>query len=385
MSARDQPIAGGRYIGLISGTSVDAMDAVLVDFEPTGPGLRVRATHSAPPPPGLRDALLAANAADHRLSFVEYGRLDQTVARWASEAARAVCDRASVSLESVDAIGSHGQTVWHAPDDTLGFSLQIGHGARIAADTGTTVVSDFRSMDLALGGQGAPLVCACHGALFGVADRARAVVNIGGIANITLLAPGADTDVMRIGGFDTGPGNGLMDEWIQRHRGLPYDADGDWAVLGRVDEALLEQLLSDAYFARAAPKSTGRDLFGLAWLDRHLAALDHPVSAVDVQATLAELTARTIADGLQTMTPASDTVYLCGGGAHNRHLMQRLARCVSPARVATTDALGVEGDWVEAIAFAWLARERLAGRPGNAPRVTGATRPGRLGAIHAVG
>ncbi len=383
MSSPDASVSGGRYIGLISGTSVDAMDAVLVDFTPSGPGLCVLATYSAAPPPGLRDALLAANAGDHRLSFVEYGRLDQAVARWASAAAHAVCDRADVSLESVDAIGSHGQTVWHAPDDTLGFSLQIGHGARIAADTGTIVVSDFRSMDLALGGQGAPLVCACHGALFGLPDQARAVVNIGGIANITLLPPGADTDVMRISGFDTGPGNGLMDEWIQHHRGLSYDANGDWAAAGRIDDALLQQLLTDAYFARAAPKSTGRDLFGLAWLEQHLAALDHRIAAVDVQATLAELTARTIADGLQTMTPASKTVYLCGGGAHNRHLMQRLAIHVAPARVATTDDLGVEGDWVEAIAFAWLARERLAGRPGNAPRVTGASRPGLLGAIHA--
>ncbi|ROO25167.1 anhydro-N-acetylmuramic acid kinase [Salinisphaera japonica] len=383
MSSRDEPVSGDRYIGLISGTSVDAMDAVLVDFTPSGPGLCVLATYSAPPPPGLRDALLAANAGDHRLSFVEYGRLDQAVARWASAAAHAVCDRADVSLESVDAIGSHGQTVWHAPDDTLGFSLQIGHGARIAADTGTIVVSDFRSMDLALGGQGAPLVCACHGALFGLPDQARAVVNIGGIANITLLPAGADTDVMRISGFDTGPGNGLMDEWIHRHRGLSYDADGDWAAAGRIDDTLLQQLLTDAYFARAAPKSTGRDLFGLAWLEQHLAALDHRIAAVDVQATLAELTARTIADGLRTMTPVSDTVYLCGGGAHNRHLMQRLAVHVAPARVATTDDLGVEGDWVEAIAFAWLARERLANRPGNAPRVTGASRPGLLGAIHA--
>lgn len=376
----------GYYVGLISGTSVDAMDAVLVRFNPEARGgVDVVATHSAPPPDGLRDALLAANGPDHRLRFAEYGRLDQAVAQWAAAAARAVCDKASLALEELAGIGSHGQTVWHAPDDTPGFSLQLGQGARIAAETNATVVSDFRSMDLALGGQGAPLVCACHGALFGQAEQARAVVNIGGIANITQLAPGADRDVLKIRGFDTGPGNGLMDEWIARHQDAAFDADGAWAATGRIDQFLLDALLAEPYFARPAPKSTGRDWFNLAWLDAHLDRLAHEVTPVDVQATLAELTATTIAGAVREGELRVGTVYLCGGGAHNAYLAARIAAHVAPADVTVTDDLGVAGDWLEAIAFAWLARERLAGRPGNAPLVTGAARPALLGAVYSAG
>ena len=376
----------GYYVGLISGTSVDAMDAVLVTFE-TGAraGVNLLATHSAPPPAGLRKTLLAANAPDHQLRFSDYGRLDQAVAQWAAEAARTVCDKAGIRLEDITAIGSHGQTVWHAPDESPGFSLQLGQGARIAAETNATVVSDFRSMDLALGGQGAPLVCACHGALFGQAEQARAVVNIGGIANVTRLAPGANHNVLKISGFDTGPGNGLMDEWIDGHQDIAFDANGAWAASGHIDQPLLDSLLAEPYFSRAAPKSTGRDWFNRAWLDAHLDRLDRGIEPVNVQATLAELTAITVARAIHDGESSVGTVYLCGGGAHNAYLVARIAAHVAPADVAVTDDLGVAGDWLEAIAFAWLARERLAGRPGNAPRVTGAMRPALLGAVYSVG
>ncbi|MES1938515.1 anhydro-N-acetylmuramic acid kinase [Salinisphaera hydrothermalis] len=371
------------YVGLMSGTSVDAVDAIVARFPGDDEPPAILATHSEPPPETLRRELLELSNAERRLSLLEFGHLDQAVGQWFAKAANTAIARAGLAPTRVTAIGSHGQTVWHAPDNDPAFSLQIGAAPRIAAETGCAVVSDFRNADVALGGQGAPLVCAFHAALFAAADVNRVAVNIGGIANITLLPRTAREEATTIRGFDTGPGNGLMDAWIQRHRNVGHDAEGAWAASGRVDDLLLAQLLGDEYFRREPPKSTGREYFGLAWLDRHLAALDHAPTPADVQATLCELTAITIVDAIDRFGSGRETLYLCGGGVHNRYLVERLTQLATPRSVATTEALGLDPDWIEALAFAWLARQRVLGRPGNAPGVTGARGLAVLGGWHA--
>ncbi len=275
----------------------------------------------------------------------------------------------------VTAIGAHGQTVRHRPE--LGYTLQLIDGARLAERTGLVAVVDLRSADVAAGGQGAPLVPAFHALAFASATHRRAVVNVGGIANVSLLPAGGGT----VTGFDTGPGNLLMDGWCERHLGVPYDRDGAWAAGGRVDDALLARLLDEPYFALPPPKSTGRDLFTPGWLDARLGPSATSLAARDVQATIAELTAATIADACRAFR--ADEVRVCGGGAHNRYLMARLAARLAPIEVTGTEALGVDPGAVEALAFAWLARERLAVRPANLPAVTGARGPRVLGAIHA--
>lgn len=370
------------YVGLMSGTSVDAVDAVVARFEDSDRPPEILACHEQAPPADLRDRLLALSNGNQRLSLLEFGRLDQAVGDWFARSATAAIQKAGLTPDRIAAIGSHGQTIWHAPDDALAFSLQIGSAPRIAAVTGCAVVSDFRNADLALGGQGAPLVCAFHAALFADADTHRAAVNIGGIANVTLLPSAVRTDASAIRGFDTGPGNGLMDSWIQRHHGCSHDAGGTWAASGTVDETLLQHLLDDPYFQRPPPKSTGREYFGLDWLDRHLDGLTSRPSAADVQATLCELTAITIADAIKRFGSDNEALYLCGGGVHNRQLVERIAAAAAPRSVATTEALGLDPDWIEALAFAWLARQRLLGRPGNAPGVTGAAGPAILGGWH---
>lgn len=377
------PDHGDCYIGLMSGTSVDAVDAIVVRFDNAHGPIEILATHSHTPPSGLREQLLSLSGAEQRLTLLEYGRLDQAVGLWFAEAANAVIDKAGLSPGHIAAIGSHGQTIWHAPDDTHPFSLQIGAAPRIAAETGCPVVADFRNADIALGGQGAPLVCAFHAALLADASANRVAVNIGGIANVTLLPHEAASDTTAIQGFDTGPGNGLMDAWIQRLHGHSHDAAGAWAAAGTVDETLFAALASEPYFQRQPPKSTGREYFGLDWLDRHLSTLARMPDAADVQATLCELTAFTIADAIDRFGPGQETLYLCGGGVHNRYLVERIAAHAGSRPVTTTDTLGLDPDWIEALAFAWLARQRLLGRPGNAPGVTGARGLAVLGAWHA--
>lgn len=371
------------YVGLMSGTSVDAVDAIVARFPDASARPEILATHSEAPPPNLRDELLALSGADRRLSLLEFGRLDQSVGRWFADAANTAIARAGLTPPQIVAIGSHGQTIWHAPDDAPAFSLQIGAAPRIAAATGCAVVSDFRNADIALGGQGAPLVCAFHGALFAHPDANRVAVNIGGIANITLLPSAAHADPTAIRGFDTGPGNGLMDAWIKRRRGHSHDAEGAWAASGCVDDELLAHLLGDSYFDRKPPKSTGREYFGLAWLERRLTTLGRTLAPADVQATLCELTAITIADAIDRFGPGRETLYLCGGGVHNRYLMERIAALAAPRPIETTEQLGLDPDWIEALAFAWLARQRLLERPGNAPGVTGASGLAVLGGWHA--
>jgi anhydro-N-acetylmuramic acid kinase len=275
----------------------------------------------------------------------------------------------------VRAVGSHGQTVRHRPRGTHPFTLQIGDANVIAARTGIAVVADFRRRDVALGGQGAPLLPAFHKAAFGDASEERIVVNIGGVANLTLLPAKGE-----VRGFDTGPGNVLLDHWSREHLHEPYDAEGSFAAGGRVDEALLTHLLADPYFAAPPPKSTGPEHFNGPWLEGALGATRRKPE--DVAATLAELTARSIADATKRQAPGVARVFACGGGAHNKHLMARLAALLPGATLASTTSLGIDPDWVEAAGFAWLARETLQRRPGNLPSVTGAAQYSVLGAIY---
>jgi anhydro-N-acetylmuramic acid kinase len=362
------------FIGLMSGTSVDAVDGVLAAFDgkACGAPCRTIAVSSRPMPVALRTELLAlqqpgpdelSRAALATVALTDlYAEVARELLEWAGGG-------------RVDAIGAHGQTVRHRPE--LGYTLQLIDGARLAEATGCTTVVDLRSADVAAGGQGAPLVPAFHALAFGSATRRRAVVNIGGIANVSLLPAGGG----KVTGFDTGPGNLLMDLWCERHRHAPYDRDGAWAAGGRVDEALLARLLDEPYFSLPPPKSTGRDRFTAAWLDDRLGRLPARCDPQDVQATLAELTAVTIARACLAFEASE--VRVCGGGVRNRHLMARITASLSPVEVASTEVLGVDPAAVEALAFAWLARERLAGRPANLPAVTGARGTRVLGAVYA--
>lgn len=357
------------FAGLMSGTSLDGIDAVLIDFDRRP--WRPLATHSAPYPPAMRAEALALNAPGA-------GELDRAAAfaiahaERCAEAVHALLAAARVAAAQVSAIGCHGQTVRHRPE--RGYTVQLASGALLAERTGIRVVCDFRSRDVAAGGQGAPLVPAFHAACFGAPGAHRVVVNLGGIANLTDL-PAAGS----VHGFDTGPANVLLDLWAEAHLGEPCDRDGAWAASGRVVEPLLAQMIAEPYFAAPPPKSTGRDLFNGEWLARHAPERHAPN---DVQATLAELTAASVADAIgRHCAPATD-VLLCGGGAHNADLVRRLAARLPGRALADTGALGLAPTWVEAAAFAWLAREALAGRAGNVPEVTGARGPRVLGAIY---
>ena len=361
------------YIGLMSGTSVDGIDAALVSFG--DPGVDVIATHSKPFAETLRFALRRAAMTPAEQPIDNIGALDRQVGESFRDAALELLDKSGVSASAIAAIGSHGQTIRHQPGGPRPYSLQIGNPATIASGTGITTVADFRSADIAAGGQGAPLVPPFHAWLFRHPSRSRVILNIGGIANITIL-PGDDTMVT---GFDTGPGNTLLDSWISKHRGEAFDRDGAWAASGRCIEDLLRQLLDFDYFALEPPKSTGLEDFNLDWLARY--APDR-YAAVDVQATLAELTARSIASSIGAHAPDTREVFVCGGGAHNGHLMRLLGRHLPDLAIDTTRAVGLDPDWVEAIAFAWLAMRTTHQQTGNLPSVTGASRKVVLGTIH---
>jgi anhydro-N-acetylmuramic acid kinase len=363
------------YIGLMSGTSVDAVDGALVDL--AGPIPASLGFLSRPMPSGLRAELLAlqssgADEIDRAASAaVALSRLYAEVALELADAAGVRAPRAG----GPRAIGAHGQTVRHRPE--RGYTIQLLDGALLAELTGTPVVCDFRSADIAAAGQGAPLVPAFHAAVFAHPDRRRAIVNIGGIANLSLLTPGEP-----VRGFDCGPGNVLLDGWCEARLGERFDHNGRWAETGSVDPALLEELLAEPYFDLPAPKSTGRDLFNMHWLLARLAAARPAAgrSDADVQATLLELTANTIARAAREA--GADDVYACGGGTRNRALMARLERLLAPATLASTTDLGLAAEAVEATAFAWLAARRLEGLPGNLPEVTGARGPRILGALY---
>ena len=362
------------FAGVMSGTSLDGIDAVVADFAPGNGVCRTLGAAHLPMPAPLKATLLDLQATGPD----ELARATRASLELADLYAQAILNAAAsanVAIADVVAAGVHGQTVRHRPDES--WTLQLSDPARVAERAGVTVVADFRRRDLAAGGQGAPLVPAFHDAMFATGTASRAVLNLGGIANLTLLVPGEP-----VRGFDTGPGNVLLDHWHAKHRAGAVDVDGAWAASGVPDDALLALLAGEAYFSLRAPKSTGRDLFRPAWLDAALARRGGAIKANDVQATLAELTARTVADALAREGPRVTEVFVCGGGARNGALVSALERSLAPRSVATTESLGVAVDHVEALAFAWLAREALAGRPGNLPSVTGARGPRVLGAIY---
>jgi anhydro-N-acetylmuramic acid kinase len=322
----------------------------------------------------LRKRLVALGQGGDATSLDELGALDVQVAEAFARASLQLLESAKVTADDVRAIGSHGQTIRHRPAAAHPFTWQIGDGHVIAERTRIDTVADFRRRDLAAGGQGAPLVPAFHAAMLHDANEARAVLNLGGIANFTLLPAAGD-----VRGFDTGPANALMDAWCERHRGTPYDAHGAFAASGTVDAALLDRLGNDPWFALPPPKSSGREQFHLDWVASKLSG-DELVE--DVQATLVELTAKTVADALRAQQPDTRRVLACGGGVHNPVLLARIAARLPGVRVESTAAHGLDPDYVEAMAFAWLAREAIAGRPGNVPAVTGARGPRVLGVLH---
>lgn len=351
------------YVGLMSGTSMDGIDAVLIDCYTEKPHLI--ATHSRSWPDSVRTQLEQAKQLDDNAVF-ELDELDNTLAEEFAEATLELLAIAATAASEVIAIGSHGQTIRHRPHAAKPFSLQLGNGQHIADLTGIQTVYDFRRADIIAGGEGAPLAPAFHRAVLRSNSENRCVVNIGGIANITVLPADA---ALPVTGYDTGPGNNLMDGWIKQHRSLPYDNDGNWARSGQIDACLLSDLMADDYFRLSPPKSTGFEHFNLSWLNQHDVAA---VSVEDVQATLCELTAVTIADAIKSETTAVQRALVCGGGAHNGFIMERLGYHLGSIDVASTENHGVHPDWVEAMAFAWLAKRNLEGKPGNLPSVTGA-------------
>lgn len=355
----------------MSGTSLDGVDAVLAEIG-SGGVIRTLRTHYLPYPDRLRSELLALHAPQADEIHLAACAAN-TLARLYAEAVGALLsedDRGSVR-----AIGCHGQTLRHRPAD--GYTLQIGNAALLAELTGITVVADFRSRDIAAGGQGAPLVPAFHARALQHPAIHRVIANIGGIANVTDLVPGGT-----VRGWDTGPGNMLLDAWIARHRGARYDRDGAWAASGTIHDGLLAALASHPYLVLPPPKSAGREQFNLEWLDGTLARFGMAIDPADVQTTLLEFTAVSLAEAVSRECPGAQEVYVCGGGAHNGALMRRLGVHLPRLEVATTAALGIDPDWVEALAFAWLARQTLHHAPGNLPAVTGARGERILGAIY---
>lgn len=363
-----------QFVGVMSGTSIDAIDCVVADFSTSPPTLR--ATHRASWPPPLQRRLrdMAAGAS---LDAGAWSELDAQVGATFAEAIVEMLSAHRISAADITAIGCHGQTLAHNPAGPLPSTVQVGDANIIAERTGVTTVNDFRRRDIAAGGQGAPLAPAFHDATMRLPGESRVVLNLGGIANITYLpAEPAQSG----SGFDTGPANCLMDLWARRHLDQPFDRDGRWAASGQAHSGLLQDLLDDAYFSLAPPKSTGTQYFSAGWLDRRVAAFADLPSA-DIQATLLELTVHSVARGLHEHAPDTQRVLACGGGTRNRTLMARLADTLG-ITVQTTAAIGLDPDWIEATAFAWLASRTLAGRPGNLPAVTGARGARILGAIH---
>ncbi len=362
------------FIGLISGTSLDGIDAALVDFS-TGNARLHTAQHTPYAGPLLSELRSLCQPGNNEIDRL--GELDRQVGLAFAEAVESLIGQAGVEAEQITAIGSHGQTVRHRPGSNHPFTLQIGDPNTLAEHTGITTIADFRRRDIAAGGEGAPLVPAFHEALFRTQEQPRVILNLGGIANITCLPPLGAGPVL---GYDTGPANTLLDAWIARHQGQAFDSDGRWAASGQLHESLLNELLEEPYFDLPSPKSTGTEYFNLAWLENLLPSPLPP--AEDVQRTLAELTARSVADAIRREGYAGDEVLVCGGGTHNRFLLNLLKRQLPDSTVASVAQYGLDPDWIEAMAFAWLARQTLAGLAGNLPSVTGARRAVPLGAIY---
>lgn len=363
------------YLGLISGTSADGIDAALVSFAPRA---QIHAAHTFAYPAAIREQVLELSQASARVTPDDLARLDTAIGRAFADAAEQLIARSGVARAQIAAIGSHGQTLRHNPGDALAYSMQLGDPNQIAERCAITTVADFRRRDVAAGGHGAPLMPAFHAAVLHSGDEDRAVLNLGGIANLTLLPRSGP-----VRGFDTGPANGLMDAWCAVQRGLPFDANGELAGSGVIDNALLAALYADPWFALPPPKSTGRDQFHLDWLRAAIGA--RAIAVADVQASLCELSALSVADALRASAPDTRRLLVCGGGVHNPVLLRRLQAHLPDIALASTAVFGLDPDFVEAAGFAWLARETLAGRAGNRCEVTGARGPRVLGAIYAAG
>ena len=364
------------YIGLMSGTSVDAIDAALVSFDNNN--IKLHSALNYPISDELRQQLLTLITPGEN-ELVRMNQLDVKLGRLFSEAVLALLKQTNIPTTQVKAIGSHGQTLRHFPDSETPGTLQIGDPNIIAETTGITTVADFRRRDIAAGGQGAPLVPAFHQSLLRDKKINRIILNIGGIANITVLEKDFAKPVI---GFDTGPGNALMDSWIHKHTQQTHDKNGDWAASGSIHQQLLDTLLTDPYFNQPPPKSTGRETFNMQWLDQQLQNFAE-LSKEEIQTTLTELSAVTIAQATIKYAPDTEQVLVCGGGVHNKYLMKRLAEHLPKQLIQSTQVVGIDPDWVEAMAFAWLAKQTLNGQPGNLPSVTGARHPVVLGGIFA--
>ncbi len=358
----------------MSGTSMDAIDAALVRFD--GDSFSLTAYEQYPIEAGIRSAV---RSLDGSAPMQEISRLDAVLGELFADASLKIAAQAGINPADIHAIGSHGQTVLHLPDAQPPRTLQIGDPNIIAAATGITTIADFRRMDMAAGGQGAPLAPAFHNRFLRSGENDRVILNIGGIANITVL-PRDET--VPITGFDTGPGNGLLDDWNYRHNRTAMDIDGNWAASGNINDDLLRQMLDEDYFSRRPPKSSGRDYFNLDWLDGVLRESRHGIAPEDVQATLLRLSAQTIADAVTDFAHGTQEMFVCGGGVHNPLLVKTLRELLPGLTIGPTSDIGMDPDAVEAVTFAWLAKCRLDGEPGNLPSVTGAREAVLLGGIY---
>lgn len=375
------------YIGVMSGTSMDGVDTALVSIE--GTNITLLAHDEFPMPSELKERLLKV-CIGQKTDLIAIGELDHQLGHLFADAVLQLLEKSNTLASAVTAIGNHGQTVFHQPTGDAPFTMQLGDANIISARTNISTVADFRRKDMALGGQGAPLVPAFHQHIFSTQDSTVVVLNIGGISNISVLPaqlnPEHPSDINfepNVIGYDTGPGNMLMDAWIKKQRGEQYDHDGQYAQSGQVSEPLLNQLLSDDYFTQAAPKSTGRERFNLPWLELQLA--HHSLTGEDVQATLLEFTAVSIANEvLRYQVGNKPELLVCGGGVRNTFLMARLQQLLPNWMVASTQTKGIDSDYMEAMAFAWLAHQRIHGLPSNLPQVTGASRLASLGVIYPI-
>jgi len=363
------------YVGLMTGTSMDAVDTVLVNIPSQGK-TRLIASHDYPLPDNLREKIIVAcNSEKH--SPEDFASLDHELAETYAVCVQSLLEQSDIRSGQISAIGSHGQTIRHCPDCNPPYTIQLGNGERLAELTSITTINNFRQADMDAGGQGAPLAPLFHHHLFAQPGRTLVGVNLGGIANISILH--ADG---QISGFDTGPANTLMDKWIERHQGKRYDQDAKWAQTGQVNAQLLEILLSEQWLSRQPPKSTGPELFNLSWLDQHLTGLH--IDPADVQRTLCEYTAITLTDAISNYTPDCNEAVICGGGAYNPLLVDRIKFYLSDATLLSSEHYDIAPEWVEACMFAWLAHRTLNNLPGNVPAVTGANQEVVLGNIHPV-
>jgi len=364
------------YIGLMSGTSLDGIDAGLVEFD--GEEIKLLAFDYSPFSDEIKEAIQALSHPNSPILLKEYGSIDTRLGCLFAQACKKLLKKANVPSSKIKAIGSHGQTIYHAPEKPSAFSLQIGDPNIIAEETGITTIADFRRRDIAAGGQGAPLVPAFHKAIFSqtfdLAKKNITIVNIGGIANITYLS------IDKTIGFDTGPGNTLMDHWIQKNLNIAYDKDGAWAKTGKADPALLQSLTQDPYFSLSLPKSTGKEYFSASWLNEKI-QLSHACNANDIQASLCYLTAETITAAIKKHAPLTDHTLICGGGMHNSHLIALIRKNLNHP-VSSTAEFGINPDHVEAMAFAWLARQTMNNLSGNLTEVTGAKQAVILGGVY---